>query len=44
MDPPAIGRLGKIGVPTPVKVRERDLGNKKRIAEILQQLISGKQR
>jgi pimeloyl-ACP methyl ester carboxylesterase len=41
IDPPAIGRLGEIGVPTLVIVGERDLGNKKRIAEILQHGIPG---
>lgn len=41
IDPPAIGRLGEIGVPTLVMVGERDLGNKERIAEILQHGIPG---
>jgi len=41
LDPPSAGRLGEIGVPTLVMVGERDLGNAKRFADILQQGIPG---
>jgi 3-oxoadipate enol-lactonase len=41
IEPPAIGRLGEIGVPTLVMAGERDLANAKQIADILEQGISG---